>query len=767
MARYKFTPRADAAIYQASHMARTERREYCTPEMLLLAIAHQAPFLEVLHFRLVDAELFTHDLQEYINSVDVIPEKEIYELEPSFQFHVMLRLAEYTASNTGYDAIDIPHIISAILKLENSLAAFTLRKYLSKDVEYDLFIMELISNAYGFNNHDEEEDEEEEPEEHYREKNSPADDENETTRWHTLVTCMNEICRHHNPLIGREKEMDRAIQVLCRKDKNNPLFVGESGVGKTALVYGLAAKIENREVPEPLRKCKIYAMDMGQLVAGAQFRGEFEKRMKLILDGAIREGNCIIYIDEIHCMMGAGQTGEGALDGSGILKRYLEEGRVRFIGSTTYQEFNRYIAKDKAFVRRFRQIDVPEPTVGETLKIINGLIDTYIKFHKVTYKSDAIEYAVEKSAQLITDRFLPDKAIDIIDEAGAYRSTHPLLNKKGERKPTRYQIVDTPLVANILSGVCKIDAKALTDPDNTLLEKLNEHICASIFGQDDAVRRVTEAILMAKAGLNEPNKPLASLLFVGPTGVGKTELCRVLAQELGIALVRFDMSEYTEKHTVAKLIGSPAGYIGYEDGGLLTDAIRKSPNCVLLLDEIEKAHKDIYNIMLQVMDYACLTDNRGNKADFSNVVLIMTSNAGARDALNPSLGFKRATSGGEVMLQSVSKTFMPEFLNRLTATVVFNDMNRDMAENILNKKLEQLSKRLSARKITMELTPEAHQLLLERGFSTKYGAREVDRVIQSSLKPLLMHEILFGKLKNGGHVSVRCRSEELSLHCTP
>jgi ATP-dependent Clp protease ATP-binding subunit ClpA len=298
------------------------------------------------------------------------------------------------------------------------------------------------------------------------------------------------------------------------------------------------------------------------------------------------------------------------------------------------------------------------------------------------------------------------------------------------------------------------------------LENLNERICSSIFGQDTAVRRVTEAILMAKAGLNEPNKPLASLLFVGPTGVGKTELCRVLAQELGISLVRFDMSEYTEKHTVAKLIGSPAGYIGYEDGGLLTDAIRKSPNCVLLLDEIEKAHKDIYNIMLQVMDYACLTDNRGNKADFSNVVLIMTSNAGAQQALNPSLGFKKATSSGEVMLQTVCKTFMPEFINRLTATVVFNDMNKEMAERILNKKLEQLGARLHERKITMELTPEAHDLLLERGFSTKYGAREVDRVIQSSLKPLLMHEILFGKLKQGGTVTVRCDKQELKLHCT-
>jgi ATP-dependent Clp protease ATP-binding subunit ClpA len=766
MARYKFTPRADAAIYQASHMARNERREYCTPEMLLLAIAHQAPFQEVLHFRMVDANLFNKDLQEYINSVDVIPEKEIYELEPSFQFHVMLRLAEYTASNTGYGSIDIPHLISAILKLENSLAAYTLRKYLSKDVEYDLFIMELISNAYGFN-HNDDEDEEEEHEDYYRDRSAADNDENETNKWHTLVSCMNEICRHHNPLIGREKEMDRAIQVLCRKDKNNPLFVGESGVGKTAIVYGLAAKIENHDVPAPLQGCKIYAMDMGQLIAGAQFRGEFEKRMKQILEGAIQEGNCIIYIDEIHSMMGAGQTGEGALDGSGILKRYLEDGRIRFIGSTTYQEYNRYIAKDKAFVRRFRQIDVPEPTVAETLKIINGLIDTYIKFHKVTYKSDAIEYAVEKSAQLITDRYLPDKAIDIIDEAGAYRKTHPILNKKGERKPPRYQIVDTPLVANILSGVCKIDAKALTDPDNTLLEHLNERICASIFGQDTAVRRVTEAILMAKAGLNEPNKPLASLLFVGPTGVGKTELCRVLAQELGIALVRFDMSEYTEKHTVAKLIGSPAGYVGYEDGGLLTDAIRKSPNCVLLLDEIEKAHKDIYNIMLQVMDYACLTDNRGNKADFSNVVLIMTSNAGAQQALTPSLGFKKATSSGEVMLRSVNKTFMPEFINRLTATVVFNDMNKEMAERILNKKLEQLSTRLTARRVTMELTPEAHALLLERGFSTKYGAREVDRVIQSTLKPLLMHEILFGKLKQGGTVTVRRDKQELKIHCTP
>lgn len=583
--------------------------------------------------------------------------------------------------------------------------------------------------------------------------------------WEDMVTCLNDVYMHRNPLIGREAELERTIEILCRKDKNNPLHIGESGVGKTALVYGLARKLEMGEVPESLLGFKIYMMDMGTLVAGASYHGEFERRLKEIMDGISRRGKSIVYIDEIHNIMGAGSTNGSPMDASNMLKPYLEEGTIRFIGSTTYQEYNRHMANSKSIVRRFQQIDILEPSVEDTLVIIKGIIHDYEVHHHVKYEEDAIKYAVEQSARLIADRFLPDKAIDIIDEAGSYRQTHPLYNKKGEKMTAGRQKVDSRLIGDILSKVCKVSAKALAEENNASLKNLQKRISAEIYGQDNAVEQVVRAVKMSKAGLTMGDKPLASLLFVGPTGVGKTEVCKVLAQELGVELVRFDMSEYTEKHTVAKLIGSPAGYVGYDDGGLLTDAIRKTPNCVLLLDEIEKAHHDIFNILLQVMDYAKLTDNKGNKIDFKNVILIMTSNAGAQFAGQASIGFGGGSTKGEAMLQSVKKTFKPEFINRLSGTVVFHDMDKTMASLILDKKLRQLSDLLKAKNVTIDVTTEAHDLLLEKGFTTQYGAREMDRVIQGMLNPLLMDEILFGKLAKGGNATVERDGENLKLKC--
>ena len=433
----------------------------------------------------------------------------------------------------------------------------------------------------------------------------------------------------------------------------------------------------------------------------------------------------------------------------------MEQGSIRFIGSTTYDEYNRYFSKSRGIVRRFQQIDIQEPTVEETIRIIEGLQKQFEAFHHVKYKKEAITYAVEASAKYINERFLPDKAIDLIDEAGAYREIHPT------DKKTQY--VDKALINDILQRICKIDAMALKEDGNQTLETLEKRIKARIYGQDDAVRMVVEAVQMSKAGLLDENKPLASLLFVGPTGVGKTEVARVLALELGIQLVRFDMSEYTEKHTVAKLIGSPAGYVGYEDGGLLTDAIRKTPNCVLLLDEIEKAHQDIYNILLQVMDYASLTDNKGRKADFRNVVLIMTSNAGAQYA-GQAVGFDANTSRGEAMLRQVKKTFKPEFINRLSGTVVFHDMDLKMAGLILDKKLRELQEKLTLKNVVMRLSVEARKHLLNEGFTREYGAREMDRVIASQLKPLLMRAILFGKLKKGGEAYVDLQKGKLIIN---
>ena len=443
------------------------------------------------------------------------------------------------------------------------------------------------------------------------------------------------------------------------------------------------------------------------------------------------------------------------MDASNMLKPYLESGDIRFIGSTTYEEYNRYFARSKGLVRRFQQIDILEPSIEETIHIVEGLKKKYEEFHGVTYQPDVIPYAVKASVRYISDRFLPDKAIDLVDEAGAYREIHPI--SSGE------QSVDKTLITDVLARICKVDALAMKEEDTTSLETLHARISAKIYGQEEAVRQVVEAVQMSKAGLLDENKPLASLLFVGPTGVGKTEVAKVLASELGISLQRFDMSEYTEKHTVAKLIGSPAGYVGYEDGGLLTDAIRKTPNCVLLLDEIEKAHPDVFNILLQVMDYAVLTDNKGRKADCRHVVLIMTSNAGAQFARQASIGFSSQITAGEAMLKQVKKTFKPEFINRLSATVVFHDMSRKMASLILDKKLGELSSKLAARQIEMELSPEARNWLLQHGFLPEYGAREMDRVIASHLKPLLMREILFGSLKFGGKTCIQVDKDQLVL----
>ncbi|MBQ0049726.1 MAG: AAA family ATPase [Bacteroidales bacterium] len=585
---------------------------------------------------------------------------------------------------------------------------------------------------------------------------APASDENpfdeesrEREEWEQMVTCINETYKHHHPLVGRTAELDRCIRILCRRDKNNPIFVGEPGVGKTALIYGLVSLIEEGKVPQWLRGKRVYALDMNTLVAGASFHGELERRMKEVLEGASRRGNSIIYIDEIHTIAGASKNNNEG-NTAEMLKPYLDDGALQIIGSTTYQDYNKTIGANKAMARRFSTIDVKEPSVEETIEILRNLTSIYEKHHGVRYTQEAVRYAVEQSHALIHDRFLPDKAIDLIDEAGALLRQQPLIGKSGKPKQARFQKVDVEQVKTILTDVCRISAKALSAESNDELQSLPARINKEIYGQDEAVKQVVRSVMMSKAGLGEPDKPLASLLFVGPTGVGKTEVCRVLARELGVELVRFDMSEYTEKHTVSKLIGSPAGYVGYEEGGLLTDAIRRAPNCVLLLDEIEKAHSDIYNILLQVMDYARLTDNKGNKVDFKNVILVMTSNAGAQFAQQAGIGFTGGQTKGQAMMTSVKKTFKPEFLNRLSATVVFNDMDEHMATLILDKKLALLSKRLAAKQVELQLSDAARSFLLKKGYTQQYGAREMDRVIQQHLTPLLMEQILFGKLKKGG-----------------
>lgn len=799
-------------FYKAMDNVVSYHHEFLMPEHLLLSVIDHPEVVRIMRRMKIDQKSMRQELDAWLKQQERIP-KEFSHVkpEPSVLFKAMHSSA-YLVNLAGGAGVklNVTHFLTAMLTLPYAEAPYLIDKYigeqgekftrlvgekfpdeedpemkelskfsplLANESEGGLSDEELMNEMRAFiesgssdfddddedgddgdfwydddDDNDEDDgidnDEYDDPEGWQTGKRHPSD-------WHKLVTCISDKVDQHNPLIGREKELDRTIQVLCRAEKNNPLHVGEPGVGKTALVFGLAKLINENQVPDRLKGARIYGMDIGQMLAGSQYRGDFEKRIKMVMDGAAKEGNVIIYIDEIHNMIGAGRGSDGGPDASNMLKQYLEAGDIRFIGSTTYEEYNRYMAKSKGIVRRFQQIDIKEPSVDEAIKILEGLQHKYNIYHGVTYRKDALEYAVRASDKYISNRFLPDKAIDLMDEAGAYLEVHPANRQRS--------YVTKAVIQQILTKVCKIDAAAIKDEDNSALASLRQRMLDKIYGQDTAVDKVVEAVMMAKAGLIDDDKPMASLLFVGPTGVGKTEVARVLARELGIELVRFDMSEYTEKHAVAKLIGSPAGYVGYEDGGQLTDAIRKTPNCVLLLDEIEKAHSDIYNILLQVMDYARLTDNKGQKADFRNVILIMTSNAGAQYASQANIGFAGNVSRGQAMLAQVKKTFRPEFINRLSDTVVFHDMDRHMAELILDKKLAQLADKLSAKGVSIELTPQTREQLLKWGFTKEYGAREMDRVIGNRLKPVLMKALLFGKLKKGGKAVVKLEGKELVI----
>lgn len=734
MAEIKQTERASRILNSALECCKGYRHEFIMPEHLLAVLIEDDNFNAALNI-FYSPQVLSERVEAFLNQVDSIPESIEYEPEISAQMGQVIEFAVQEVAMSSAESIDIPHLVGGILHLEESWAAFLLKDSLYH--KEPNFMSQLI-NFYEFDDH----------------LQSPKEKKDGSAAWRKLVTCMNEHYKRYNPLIGRELELKRTIQVLCRRDKNNPLHVGEPGVGKTALVWGLARLIEENNVPKRLNGSKIYQLDMGTLLAGTQYRGDFENRIKQIMDGIQEESeNNIVYIDEIHTLVGAGATGEGAMDASNMLKPYLESGKIRFIGSTTYEEYNRHFSRSKGLIRRFQQIDILEPSVDEAKNIIRQLKPRYEEFHGVEYADDAISFAVEASAKHINDRFLPDKAIDLIDEAGAAMEIDDNVKMIGKKE-----------IADVLSKTCKVEALSeAEDEDYQQLENLANRMLSQIYGQDEAIRQVVESVQMSRAGLLDDNKPLASLLFVGPTGVGKTEVARVLAKELGIALIRFDMSEYTEKHAVAKLIGSPAGYVGYEDGGLLTDAIRKNPNCVLLLDEIEKAHQDIYNILLQVMDYARLTDNKGRHADFRNVVLIMTSNAGAQFASQASVGFNGHVSRGDAMMKQVKKTFKPEFLNRLSCAVVFHDMDQPMATLILQKKLRELDAKLDAKNVKMTLSTDAFDYLLKEGFTAEYGAREMDRVISQKLKPLLMREILFGSLKNGGNITIDLKNGCLSI----
>ena len=759
------------AMKFASQKALVENSDFITPEHLLYGMM-TLPQMQDLMWSCNEA----FDLDDFLDELDEHIEESTKDdsqgakpndiCEPSFQLQQVFTDAVRQAIMAERKAIDMPMAINAILCLENSWAAYLLRKHANVE---DFEIMtgteihfherstgveeddDQYSNGEGDNPFGLFDDDDEDL--LFGDEDDFSSPSHKNDKWKKYVTCINEHLAEKNPLIGREKELDRTIQVLCRKDKNNPLHIGEPGVGKTALVYGVARRIEEGKVPDRLKGCNIYQLDMGTLLAGTRFRGDMEQRLKQIMEGVTSEAHCIIYLDEIHNIVGAGKGAEGGSDVSDLLKPYLDDDRIRVIGATTYTEYNKNFTRSVGMIRRFQTIDVEEPSIDEAIHILKSLKPIYEKYHHVKYDAAAIEYAVTSSAKFITDRFLPDKAIDIIDEAGA----------QAEMEGKKYKKIGKKQIAEVLAKVAKIDALAIKQDDNKNLASLESRMKDVIYGQDRAIQTVVEAVQLSKAGLTDENKPLASLLFVGPTGVGKTEVAKMLAQELGVKLVRFDMSEYVEKHTVAKLIGAPAGYVGYDDGGLLTDAVRKSPDCVLLLDEIEKAHSDIFNILLQVMDYGVLTDSKGRKAHFKNVILIMTSNAGAQYASQASVGFASTASAGSAMLKQVKHTFKPEFINRLNEIVVFNDMDEQMAKLILGKKLRELNAKLAAKSVSITLTDEAHQHLLKSGYSKEYGAREMDRVIQQQLKTMLMREILFGKLKKGGEATVDLQNGILTI----
>lgn len=741
----KITKSVNDIFLRAFQQAKMNRDEFITPEHILYAALFQEEVINGVEACGGDVESLKVKLKDYIEQY--VSKKEEGEPTESAGFKQLIYRAGLQAQSSGKSTISVDHIINAIYTLEDSYACYYMQ-------EEGINLRDLLF-VLCHNNEKEDKVHEIVQEEGGEEEkiNSSKQSESSVLKKYTLNLTALAKEQDRDPLIGREDILNRTIQVLCRRSKNNPIHVGEPGVGKTAITMGLARLIAEGKVPQKLKDAEIFAMDMGSMLAGTKYRGDFEDRIKKVLEAAKKHPNPIVYIDEIHNIVGAGALSGGSLDASNLLKPYLMEGKIRFIGATTYDEYKKYFSKDKALSRRFQTIDIKETTVEETVKILKGIRENYEKYHNVKYTDDAINSAVLLSDKYINERYLPDKAIDVIDEAGSYVTIKM-------RKEQETIIIDEKIIEEVVSLMCKIPKKTVESNEVASLKNLESNLKENIFGQDSAIEEVVRCIKMSKAGLNEDNKPIASMLFVGPTGVGKTEIAKTLANSLGIDLVRFDMSEYVEKHAASKLIGSPPGYVGYEEGGLLTDTIRKKPHCVLLLDEIEKAHGDILNVLLQVMDYATLTDNQGRIADFRNVIIIMTSNAGARKIGKNLVGFGDREIRGEAIMEEVKKVFTPEFRNRLDKVIVFNHINKEMALNIARKELNKFKDKLSKKKVIMDFTETCIEYIAKKGTSKEFGAREIQRIINSELKPLLIDEILFGRLNNGGKCTISVKDDK-------
>lgn len=768
--------KASLIMEKVVQFVKVNNYEYMTPEMILYFIAEDEVFDEAFYQCEGDIKKLRSGLKKYVS--EYVEKVEGVYPELSAGAIYALAYAEQSAENSGNGDIDIRHILHGIWQLEDSYAVYYMEKQGINEADLLSMMAELedYSKADGEGDSsiafsDEENDNDINIYIDLSSVGKPSGKKkNKTGSLKTLAPCLNDNMDGVNPLIGREDELERTIQILCRKDKNNPLHLGEPGVGKTAITYGLVQRINDGNVPDELKGSKVFALDLGGMLAGTQYRGDFEKRFKKVLSEIEKQEKPIIYIDEIHNLAGAGAAGESSFDAGNMLKPYLSAGHIRFVGATTFEEYKKHFEKNKSLVRRFQNVEVKEPSEEDTLNILKGLRESYEEFHHVRYDDEVLKYAVTMSAKHINERYLPDKAIDLMDEAGAYcklnsRKNHMIDDgcNDDESKNLPYGTVDKDIINTVLTKICRVPMETVNTEDTEGLANLDERMKGLIFGQDEAISQVVNAIKFSKAGLLEEDKPLASLLFVGPTGVGKTEVARTLSKQLGVKLIRFDMSEYGEKHAVAKLIGSPAGYVGYEEGGLLTEEIRKNPFAVLLLDEIEKAHFDIYNILLQVMDYATLTDNQGRKADFRNVVIIMTSNAGANRIGKKGIGFGTTAYDSSVIMDEVERVFQPEFRNRLNRIVVFNGMDDNMAERIVEKKMGELKAMLIKRNISMSVDEAAFKLIKKKGISEEFGAREIDRIIRNEIKPLLVDDILFGRLKDGGEVTITAEGDKFVI----
>ena len=746
----KITSNLNDVLIRAYEEAKKVNSEYLTPEHLLYAATFDDKVSNAIKECGGDINSLQYNLKTYIKNYVTTSNSEPQE---SIEFQKVILTADEQVKYSGKEIIDVDHILAAIFTLEDSYALYYLLQegVTKRELLFNLCHNEE-DNIYTLESKDElEEETSEDSEEEIKIKKEDA-----FLNKYTVDLIQKVQEENADPLVGRQDILDRTIQILCRRAKNNPVHVGESGVGKTAITLGLAKLISDGKVPEKLKGSLMYSLDLGSVIAGTKYRGDFEERIKRILDLISKKDKAIVYIDEIHNIVGAGALNGGALDASNLLKPYLTEGKIRFIGATTFDEYKKYFEKDKALIRRFQTIDVSEPSINDAISILNGLKESYEKYHNVTYTAEAIRDAVVLSDKYINDKYLPDKAIDIIDEAGAYVRIH---NQDSHESI----VVSEKVIEEIISKVCNIPKQTVETNEVNSLKYIEQELKENIFHQDKAIEEVVRCIKMSRAGLNEEDKPVASMLFVGPTGVGKTEIARCLSKKLGIELVRFDMSEYGEKHSAAKLIGSPPGYVGYEEGGLLTDSIRKKPHCILLLDEIEKAHEDILSVLLQVMDYATLTDNKGRKADFRNVIIIMTSNAGAKNIGKRLIGFGDREIQGEVIMEEVKKFFTPEFRNRLDKIVVFNGMNDEMAKEVAVKKLNDFKDKLSCKNIEIVFSEECSEYVAKVGTSKEFGAREIIRVIDSKIKPLLVDEILFGSLSNGGKCKINIIDDKFEL----